>query len=144
LRRPAAAIPFRIASDVRVSDGRLGKDRALVISYVTVFHRMSAPTGQEAPRKEDAWPDDTYSTPQKKLYFNDEPVMIMNLPGNTDGQSIVHFRTADVMSVGDLVDLHSFPYIDIKAGGSIQSVIDGLNKLLDMTVPGGSPRAARW
>jgi len=131
-----ATIPFRIATDVRVSDGLLGKSRASVISYVTVFHRMSAPTGQKAPRPEEAWPDDTYSTPQKKLYFNDEPVMITHVPGNTDGNSIVHFRTADVISVGDLVDLTSFPYIDIKAGGSIQSVVAGLNQLLDITIPG--------
>ena len=42
---------------------------------------MSAPTGQVAPWPEDAWPDNTYSTPQKKLYFNDEPVVIMHVPG---------------------------------------------------------------
>jgi cyclase len=131
-----ATIPFRIATDVRVSDGLLGKSRASVISYVTVFHRMSAPTGQVAPRPEEAWPDDTYSTPLKKLYFNDEPVMITHVPGNTDGNSIVHFRTADVISLGDLVDLTSFPYIDLKAGGSVQGVIDGLNRVLDITIPG--------
>jgi cyclase len=136
-----ATIPFRIATDVRVSDGLLGKSRASVIAYVTVFHRMSAPTGQVAPRAEDAWPDDTYSTPLKKLYFNDEPVMITHVPGNTDGNSIVHFRTADVISLGDLVDLTSFPYIDLKAGGSIQSVIDGLNQVLDITIPGRKSEA---
>ena len=136
-----ASIPFRIATDVRVSDGRLGKDRASVISYVTVFHRMSAPTGQKAPRSEDAWPDDTYSTPLKKLNFNDEPVMITHIPGNTDGNSIVHFRTADVISVGDLADLTSFPYIDVKAGGSVQTVIDGLQQVLDITIPGRKSEA---
>ncbi len=131
-----ASIPFRIATDVRVSDGRLGKERASVISFVTVYHRMSAPTGQTAARSEEAWPDDTYSTPLKKLYFNDEPIMITHVPGNTDGNSIVHFRTADVISVGDLVDLTSFPYIDLNAGGSIQAVIDGLQQVLDITIPG--------
>ena len=81
---------------------------------------MSAPTGQVAPRAEDAWPDNTYSTPQKKLYFNDEPVLIIHQPANTDGNSIVHFRTADVVSIGDLVDLTAYPFLDVKAGGSIQ------------------------
>ena len=38
-----------------------------IISFVTVFQRMSAPTGKVAPRSEDAWPDDTYSSTQKKL-----------------------------------------------------------------------------
>jgi cyclase len=131
-----ASIPFRLATDVRVSDGRLGKDRANVIAYVTVYHRMSAPTGQQPARPEEAWPDDTYSTPLKKLYFNDEPIMITHVAGNTDGNSIVHFRTADVISVGDLVDLTSFPFIDLEAGGSVQAIIDGLNQVLDITIPG--------
>ena len=126
-------IRFRIATDPRVSDA-LAKDRASVISFVTVVERMSAPTGKVAPRAEEAWPDNTYSTTQKKLYFNDEPVLIMHVPSSTDGNSIVHFRTDDVVSVGDLVDLTSYPFIDVKAGGSIQAVVDGLNRLLDITV----------
>jgi len=130
-----STIPFRLSTDPRVSDGRLGKDRANVIAYLTVFHRMSAPTGQVAPRPEGAWPDNTYSTPQKKLYFNDEPVLIMHNPSTTDGNSIVHFRLADVVSVGDLVDLTGYPFIDVKAGGSIEAVVQGLNRLIDITVP---------
>jgi len=130
-----STIPFRVATDPRVSDGRLGADRANVIAFLTVFHRMSAPTGQVAPRPEAAWPDNTYSTSQKKLYFNDEPVLIMHFPSNTDGNSIVHFRTADVVSVGDLLDLTAYPVIDLKAGGSMQAVVESLNRLIDITVP---------
>ena len=127
-------IRFRIATDPRVSDA-LAKDRASVISFVSVLERMSAPTGKVAARAEDAWPDDTYSGTQKKLYFNGEPVLIMHVPSSTDGNSIVHFRTDDVVSVGDLVDMTSYPFIDVKAGGSIQQVVGGLNRLLDITVP---------
>jgi cyclase len=127
-------IRFRIATDPRVSDA-LAKDRASVISFVSVLERMSAPTGKVAARAEDAWPDDTYSSAQKKLYFNGEPVLIMHVPSTTDGNSIVHFRTDDVVSVGDLVDMTSYPFIDVKAGGSIQQVVEGLNRLLDITVP---------
>ena len=130
-----STIPFRLATDARVSDGRLGQDRASVIAFLTVFHRMSAPTGQVAPRPEQAWPDNTYSAPQKKLYFNDEPVLIMHQPSNTDGNSLVHFRTADVVSVGDLVDLTGYPFIDVEAGGSIEAVVQGLNRVISITVP---------
>ncbi len=128
-------IPFRPPEDVRVSDGMRDKPKASVISSLTTFERMSAPTGQKAPWPEDAWPDNTYSTPQKKLYFNDEPVVIMHVPGNTDGNSIVHFRGADVISVGDLVDLTAYPVIDVPAGGSIQALFDGLYRVIDLTVP---------
>jgi glyoxylase-like metal-dependent hydrolase (beta-lactamase superfamily II) len=128
-------IPFRLTNPSHVQ-GAIGTERASVISFLTVFHRMSAPTGQVAPRAEAAWPDNTYSTPQKKLYFNDEPVLIMHYPSNTDGNSIVHFRTADVVSTGDLVDLTAYPFIDVKAGGSIQTTVESLNRLIDITVPG--------
>jgi cyclase len=130
-----STIPFRPAEDVRVSDGRLDNNRANVIAFLTVFHRMSAPTGQVAARPEDAWPDNTYSTPQKKLYFNDEPVLIMHNPSNTDGNSIVHFRTSDVISAGDTVDLTGYPFVDPKAGGTINTMIDGLNRVIQLTVP---------
>jgi len=127
-------IPFRPPEDIRVSDGMRDKPKASVISFLTTGERMSAPTGQKAPWPEDAWPDNTYSTPQKKLYFNDEPVLIMHVPGTTDGNSIVHFRTADVLSVGDLVDLTGYPVIDVNAGGSIELLFDGLYRLIDLTV----------
>ena len=136
LAAAGTTIPFRVSTDPRVSDGRMGKDRANVIAYLSVFHHMSAPTGQKSPRPEAAWPDNTYSTPQKKLTINDEPVLIMHFPSNTDGNSIVHFRTSDVVSVGDLVDLTGYPVIDVKAGGSIQAVLESLNRLIDITIPG--------
>jgi cyclase len=115
--------------------GRGGAEGAFIISFQSVFERMSAPTGQVAPTPEDSWPNDTYSTPQKKLYFNGEPILIMHQPSNTDGNSFVLFRKSDVVSAGDLVDLTSYPFIDVKAGGSIQSVVEGLNRLIDTTVP---------
>lgn len=127
-------IRFRVATDPRVSDA-LTKDRASIISFVSIFERMSAPTGQVSKHPEDAWPDDTYSSAQKKLYFNDEPVLIMHVPANTDGNSIVHFRLDDVISAGDLVDMTNFPFIDVKAGGSIDQIVEGLNRVLDLTVP---------
>jgi glyoxylase-like metal-dependent hydrolase (beta-lactamase superfamily II) len=37
--------------------------------------------------------------------------------------------------VGDLLDLTGYPFIDLNAGGSVQQVIEGLNHLLDITVP---------
>jgi glyoxylase-like metal-dependent hydrolase (beta-lactamase superfamily II) len=130
-----STIPFRPPEDVRVSDGMRDKPKASVVAFLSTGERMAAPTGQKAPWPEDAWPDNTYSTPQKKLYFNDEPVLIMHVPGTTDGNSVVHFRTADVISVGDLVDLTAYPQIDVKAGGSIQQLFDGLYRLIDLTVP---------
>ena len=127
-------IPFRPNQTIQIQ-GYIGTHRATVISFLSVFERMSAPTGKVAPRSEGSWPDATYSTPQKKLFFNGEPVLIMHQPSSTDGNSLVHFRMADVVSVGDLMDLTGYPFIDLKAGGSVQAIAQGLNRLIDITVP---------
>jgi cyclase len=128
-------IPYREPNYAAGPQGALDTHRASVISFLTVFHRMAAATGQTPARPEGAWPDDTYSTPQKRLYFNDEPVVITHMTGNTDGNSVVLFRKSDVLSTGDLFDLTGYPIIDLKAGGSIQAEADALNRLIDITVP---------
>ena len=128
-------VPFREPNYTAGPQGALETHRASVISFLSVFTRMAAPTGQTPPRAEGSWPDNTYSTPQKRLYFNDEPVVIMHLPANTDGNSIVLFRKSDVVSTGDLFDLAEYPIIDLRAGGSMQAIVDSLNRLIDVTVP---------
>ena len=127
-------IPFD-EGDIGKVQNALSTQKASVISYLSVFDRMTGENGKFPARPEGAWPDNTYSSPQKRLYFNDEAVIIMHLPANTDGNSIVFFRKSDVVSTGDLFDLTEYPIIDLKTGGSIQAILDSLNKLLDVTVP---------
>lgn len=115
-----------------VSRGTAG---TYIISFVTVLDRMSAPTGQTAATPEGAWPTDTYSGLQKNLHFNGEAVQIFHQPGTTDGNSIVLFRGSDVVSTGDIFDPTEYPIIDLKSGGSIQGVLEGLNRLKRMVVP---------
>lgn len=127
-------IPFDQGDAAKIQNA-LTTHKASVISYLSVFDRMTGENGKSAAQPEGAWPDNTYSSSQKRLYFNDEAVMIMHLPASTDGNSIVFFRKSDVVSTGDLFDLTEYPIIDLKAGGSIQAILDSLNKLLDVTVP---------
>ena len=127
-------IPFRDPNYQAGPQGALDTKKASVISYLTVFHRMAGADGAKA-RPEGAWPDNTFSTPQKRLSFNDEPVVITHMPGNTDGNSIVLFRKSDVLAVGDLLDLTAFPRIDVEGGGGLTLLVDALNKLIDITVP---------
>lgn len=114
---------------------RVAASHAYIIAFQTVLDRMSAPTGQVAPTPQGAWPMDTYSVPQKNLYFNDEAVEIFHQPANTDGNSFVLFRRSDVISAGDIFDPTEYPIIDLKRGGSLQGVIEGLDRLKEMVVP---------
>ena len=68
--------------------------------------------------------------------FNGEPVQIYHpKSANTDGQLVLLFRTSDVLVAGDVVDMTSYPVIDTARGGTINGIIAGLNRILDITVP---------
>jgi len=114
---------------------RVAASHAYIVAFQTVLDRMSAPTGQVAPTPEGGWPNDTYSVPQKNLYFNGEGVLIFHQPATTDGNSIVFFRRSDVVSTGDIFDPTEYPIIDLKSGGSYQGVLEGLYRLKQMAVP---------
>jgi len=103
--------------------------RADVYAHINVLNRMA---GTPA----DGWPTSTYFNESKELFFNDEAVQIIHQPAaHTDGDSVVFFRRSDVLSTGDLFDTTSYPRIDLARGGTIQGILDGLNRILDLTIP---------
>src|SRR5690606_16073414 len=73
---------------------------------------------------------------RRDFYFNGEAVFIHHVPAaHTDGDVIVHFRGSDVVVAGGLFSTTHFPVIDLAADGGIDGFIDGLNLILDITVP---------
>ena len=52
----------------------------------------------------------------------------------TDGDSLVHFRRADVIVTGDIFTTTQYPVIDVQNGGSVQGEIKALNDILNRTV----------
>ena len=111
---------------------RAAQASVFIIAFNTILDRM---TDSTPPIPERAWPNDVYSVPQKNLYFNGEAVQIFHQPATTDGNSFVLFRRSDVISTGDLFDPTQYPVIDVKSGGSLQGVLEGLNRLRQMAVP---------
>jgi glyoxylase-like metal-dependent hydrolase (beta-lactamase superfamily II) len=82
------------------------------------------------------WPPSVFSGKQKDLYSNDEPVAILHVPDAvTSGDVMVWFRKSDVVVTGEIFNQASFPYIDVARGGTINGIIEGLNVVLDITVP---------
>src|SRR3989449_11364871 len=67
--------------------------------------------------------------------MNGEGVQIIHIKdAHTDGDSMVYFRGSDVIATGDLFVTNSYPVVDIANGGNIQGVIDGLNRILAMSI----------
>jgi cyclase len=121
-----------VVGDIGASAG----DQATILAFQSVLDRMSAPTGQKAPTPQGAWPTDTFTTSEKKLYFNGEPIEIIHQPNaHTDGDSIVFFHKSDVVTAGDIFVTTTYPVVDLARGGSINGLIAGLNRIIELTTP---------
>jgi len=113
---------------------RAAQARVFIVGFSSILERMSD-RNAAPPVPEQAWPNDTYSGPQKNLSFNGDGIQIFHQPATTDGDSIVMFRRADVIATGDIFDPTEYPIIDLKRGGSLQGVLEGLNRLRQMAIP---------
>jgi glyoxylase-like metal-dependent hydrolase (beta-lactamase superfamily II) len=111
---------------------------AAVMAHEEVLNRMSAPSGSVPAAPSGALPTETYYSKKGiKLshFMNGEGVQILHPPAaSTDGDSMVYFRGADVISTGDIFNADRFPVIDLSKGGSVQGVIDALNQILDLAI----------
>jgi cyclase len=105
------------------------KESAMIYAHEQVLARMT-----EAKIASAALPTESYPT-ELKQYFNGEGVHLLHQPAaHSDGDTLVYFRGSDVISTGDLLSTVSYPTFDVARGGSINGVIDGLNRLLDLVI----------
>jgi glyoxylase-like metal-dependent hydrolase (beta-lactamase superfamily II) len=121
--------------------------RASVIAHEEVLNRMSAPAGKAAPMPTASWPTDTYFDEFHKLpeYVNGEAVIVYHAPNaTTDGDSFVFFRHSEVIAAGNLFSTVSYPVIETDKGGTIDGVIGGLNKILDIAVAEYRAQGGTW
>jgi glyoxylase-like metal-dependent hydrolase (beta-lactamase superfamily II) len=110
---------------------------AAILSHENVLSRLASTGEGQASTPADALPTDTYFVDFYKLshYFNGEGVQLFHVAkAHTDGDSIVLFRGTDVLAIGDLMSTGSYPVIDLAKGGTINGVLDGLNRALDMSM----------
>jgi cyclase len=122
-----------VVGDIGASAG----SSATIIAFQTVLDRMSTATTQQPAAPQDAWPTETYTTPERKLYFNGEGIQMFHPApaAHTDGDTIVFFRRSDVISTGDIFVTNGYPIVDLSRGGNIQGVIAGLNLIIELAIP---------
>jgi cyclase len=113
-------------------DPRGSDTRASIIAHLNVLNRMNA---TKAPT--DIWPTDTYFTPQWTLFSNGEAVRFIHVAAaHTDGDTMVFFRRSDVICTGAIFDTTAYPRFDSDRGGGIAGVLDALNRVIEIAVPG--------
>ena len=120
---------------------------ASIVAHENVLNRMSAPAGKQPAAPVVAQPTDTYFDELHKLpeFVNGEAVIVYHAPAaTTDGDSIVFFRHSEVISAGNLYSTVSYPVIEVDKGGSIEGVLKGLNKILDLAVAEYRAQGGTW
>ena len=109
---------------------------AALVAHENTTLRMVAPEPGVGPYPKVSLPRETYSRPEKNFYLNGQAVVLMHAPAaHTDNDTIVYFRSSDVVAAGDLMDMTRFPVINIAEGGSVNGLIDALNRLLLLVIP---------
>jgi len=103
---------------------------AWILAHERVARRLVEHDG------ESRLPTETYFGDQHKLnFFNGEGVVVFHHPAaHTDGDSMVYFRGSDVLAAGDIFNMANYPVIDVDNGGSIEGVVEALNRTLDLAV----------
>jgi len=109
---------------------------ARVYAHEHTYTRLANPPDGSRAAPVAWWPTDAFGAAKKTLFVTGEPIeMIYQPAAHSDGDVMVFFRKSDVVAAGDLFVLNSYPVIDVTRGGTLQGVIDGLNRLVDIAVP---------
>jgi glyoxylase-like metal-dependent hydrolase (beta-lactamase superfamily II) len=123
-----------ISGEERAQQVAFVSPSAEVVAHENVLRRMSADRTGAFRGLE---PTDPESFEVDNQRFNGEAVVIHHPhDANTDGQLVVLFRGSDVVAAGDVVDMVSYPIIDVKAGGTIDGELVALNKVIALAAPG--------
>jgi glyoxylase-like metal-dependent hydrolase (beta-lactamase superfamily II) len=120
----------------------LGKAGALIVAHDNVRQRMSVEQFSQTfdrttpPSPEGALPVVTFSETVTFHLNGDEIHVIYVGPAHTDGDSVIHFRRANVLHMGDVLFNGRYPYIDLDAHGSIRGMIAACDRVLALTDAG--------
>jgi glyoxylase-like metal-dependent hydrolase (beta-lactamase superfamily II) len=129
-RAGASIVAGNVAFDIRDSGG------AAIIAHEHVQRRLIAPQPDGAPAALSGLPTETFFGNEDTLFFNGEAIELVHQPAaHTDGDVMVFFRKSDVISTGDIYTTTTYPFIDAANGGTIDGILAGVNRIIDMTVP---------
>jgi glyoxylase-like metal-dependent hydrolase (beta-lactamase superfamily II) len=110
----------------------MAKLGAVIISHENMRKRMAESQNGGPPG---ALPAITY-TDSMTLRFNGEEIYIYHPePAHTDGDSIIYFRHANVMHVGDVPSSLRYPNIGVTDGGSVDGMIAAAKQVMKIANP---------
>ena len=118
--------------------------QAPIIAHDNVRKRLEAggPAGNGGslhmefkPQPKEALPILTFDH-DVTVHLNGEDIRALYFPaGHTDGDSIIFFPKSNVVHMGDDFVTYGFPFIDVDSGGSINGMIDAVEKVIGQLPP---------
>jgi glyoxylase-like metal-dependent hydrolase (beta-lactamase superfamily II) len=138
--------PIRFLIDTHVHGDHTGGNENFAKLGVTIFARDQLRTrlahpnsaadgtpGKPAPAL--ALPVVTYDGPVS-IHIDGEDVHLLPIRNaHTDGDTLVSFPNHDILAVGDYFRSVGYPVVDIKNGGSLTGILDGLGATIDRAGP---------
>ncbi len=129
----------------------IGKGDTIIVAHDNVRERMSKGQMMKAfnlkvpPASPQALPVVTFPE-SLTFHWNDETIEVIHFPNaHTDGDAAVFFKNANVIHTGDLFFNGIYPFIDAGSGGSLNGMIQSLEKIIKRTnkatkiIPGHGP-----
>jgi len=116
----------------------MGRAGVLIVAHDNVRRRMSTRQFIEFLKREDppapatALPVVTFTDAVTFHINGDEVAAVHVARAHTDGDAIVHFRKTDVVHMGDVYVTYGYPFIDLSSGGSIDGMIDAVERVMAM------------
>lgn len=116
----------------------LGKAGSLIVAHDNVRRRMSSEQFIAAfkmkvePSPKAALPVVTFAESVSFHLNGDEIHGFHVAKAHTDGDTVVVFRKANVVHLGDVFFSGTYPFIDLSSGGSINGVIAAVDRVLAM------------
>jgi cyclase len=129
----------------------MGKTGTVIVAHDNVRKRLAVDNfiemfGMEAPAMGNAGlPVITFDN-SLTFHLNNNEIHISHINNaHTDGDSIVHFRDANVIHTGDIYFAGMYPFIDTQSGGSTEGTLNALEQILALSdnktviIPGHGP-----
>jgi len=116
----------------------MAKAGAVIVAHENVRKRMSVGQFMELmqhqvpPAPPKALPVVTFAS-DVTFHFNGDEIRVIHVePAHTDGDSIIHFKKANVIHTGDCYMTIGYPFVDIGSGGSFLGILAAGDKILGL------------
>ncbi len=133
----------------------LGREGSIIVAHDHVYDKVSVDFNHETfgrvfpAMAKEGLPKITFND-QMSFRINGDNARAFYAPNaHTDGDSMIYFKNADVLHMGDIYFNYLYPFIDVFAGGTVDGVLKAQREALEMVddstqiIPGHGPMASK-